>query len=188
MLSLTGNNVVNVVAYRKTLPIARSAQVAMLTAVGAAIGIGWLVGPRRADRGDRDRGVRRRARCGRTNLTRAVRVGAPVLALGSGSTSGFSGTSDPLNGTAIRALRLDYFVGARCTGVHGRRRDESRVFTDVELLDTSAYWLMAAALPIILVATFAGRSFNRSVGESGDTKLFWTVMGGRTCRLVVPVL
>jgi hypothetical protein len=47
---------------------------------------------------------------------------------------------------------------------------------------------MAAALPIILVATFAGRSLNRSVGESEDTKLFWTVMGGHTSRLVVTAL
>jgi hypothetical protein len=137
---LTDNNVVNVVAYRKTLPIARSAQVAMLTAVGGAIAIGWPVGaPEELIAATVIAAFGGALVAERTNLTRVVRVGAPVLALGSGSTSGFSGTSDPLNGTAIRALRLDHFVRARCTGVHGRRRDESRVFTDVELLDTSSY-------------------------------------------------
>lgn len=43
----------------------------------------------------------------------------------------------------------------------------------------------AAAVPLMLVSTFAGRRFNSTIGEVGYARLFWGVIGGYTVRLLL---
>lgn len=43
----------------------------------------------------------------------------------------------------------------------------------------------AAAVPLMLVSTFAGRRFNPTIGEVGYDRLFWGVIGGYTARLLL---
>jgi hypothetical protein len=122
----------------------------------------------------------------RLDLSRLRRLGAPLLAFGSGATSGFSGTSGPLKGMAIRQLDLDraHFVGAASLASLVGDVTKTAVFTEAELLSGDSFLLAATALPLMLVATFSGRRINRSIGERGYTFLFWGVMTGYTFRLL----
>ena len=187
-LLLAGNNVVKVFAYRETLPFKRAAIVVGLLAVGAAIGARLLVSSPEdvvtvavivsfvvaliAERFD---------------LSRLRTVGGPFLAFGSGATSGFSGTSGPLKGMAIRQLGLDrtHFVGAASLASLVGDATKTAVFTEAELLDGSAFLLAILAVPLMLAATFTGRRINQSIGEKGYSALFWAVMAGYTVRLLV---
>jgi uncharacterized membrane protein YfcA len=123
----------------------------------------------------------------RLDLSRLRRVGGPLLALGSGATSGFSGTSGPLKGMAIRQLELDraHFVGAASLASLAGDATKATIFTEAGLLGGDSFLLAAAAVPLMLVATFAGRRINRAIGERGYTSLFWAVMAGYTARLVL---
>jgi hypothetical protein len=110
----------------------------------------------------------------------------PFLALGSGATSGFSGTSGPLKGMAIRQLDLDrsHFVGAASLASFAGDAAKTVVFAQAELLVSSSATIAVLAVPLMIVSTFAGRSINYSIGEKGYTTLFWAVMGGYSLRLV----
>jgi uncharacterized membrane protein YfcA len=110
-----------------------------------------------------------------------------VLALGSGATSGFSGTSGPLKGLAIRQLELDrgHFVGAASLASLVGDLTKTAVFTEAQLLGSDSYTLALMAVPLMLVATFSGRRINQTIGERGYSLLFWGVMAGYTVRLVV---
>jgi uncharacterized membrane protein YfcA len=187
-LLLAGNNVVKVIAYRRTLPVRSSALVVALIAVGAAIGARLLVSSPEdvvtiaviisfvvalvAERFD---------------LQRVRTAGGPLLAFGSGATSGFSGTSGPLKGMAIRQLDLDraHFVGAASLASLVGDATKTAIFAEAELLGRTAVLLGVAAIPLMVAATFTGRHINRSIGERGYSVLFWTVMAGYTIRLIV---
>ncbi len=127
-LLLASNNVMKIIAYRKTLPFRAAAPLIVLIAVGAALGSTLLVNASDvvvtiaivlmfvasvvAERYE----------------IRRLRAGfAPVLAFVSGASSGFSGTSGPLKGAAIRNLDLDrrHFVGAAVAGLIRRRRHQN---------------------------------------------------------------
>ena len=112
-LFLALNNVVKVIAYRKTLPVRKTLLVVVLVGVGAAIGARLLVAaPEEIVTIAVIVSFAMALVAERMNLSRLRRVGAPVLAFGSGATSGFSGTSGPLKGMAIRQLDLDrIFIG-----------------------------------------------------------------------------
>ncbi len=186
-LLLAGNNVVKVVAYRMTLPFKKAAVVVGLLALGAAIGARLLVSSPEdlvtvavivsfvlallAERFD---------------LSRLRAVGGPFLAFGAGATSGFSGTSGPLKGVAIRQLNLDrrHFVGAASLASLAGDATKAAVFAEAQLLDGSALMLAVLAIPLMIAATFSGRKINQSIGERGYSVLFWTVMAGYTARLL----
>lgn len=187
-LLLAGNNVIKILAYRKTLPLKKSLLIILLVALGAGVGAGLLVAAPEdvvavavivtfvialvAERFD---------------LSALRRVGAPVLALGSGATSGFSGTSGPLKGMAIRQLDLDrrHFVGAASLASLAGDATKAAVFTEAQLLTGDSFVIALAAVPLMLVATFTGRRINQSIGEQGYTWLFWGVMAGYATRLLV---
>lgn len=187
-LLLAGNNVVKVIAYRGSLPFRKAALVILLVSVGAALGARLLVsspevlvtaaviisfvGALIAERRD---------------LTRIRTTGGPLLALGAGATSGFSGTSGPLKGMAIRQLQLDraHFVGAASLASLFGDATKAAVFAEAQLLDGSALLLALMAAPLMIIATFTGRRINHSIGEAGYSTLFWTVMAGYTVRLLV---
>lgn len=186
-LLLAGNNVVKVIAYRRTLPYKKAAVVIALLAVGAAIGARLLVSSPEdvvtvavivsfvlaliAERFD---------------LSRSRAAGGPLLAFGSGATSGFSGTSGPLKGMAIRQLNLDrrHFVGAAALASLVGDATKTAIFAEAQLLDRDAIVLAVLAVPLMIVATFGGRRINHALGETGYSVLFWSVMAGYTVRLL----
>ena len=187
-LLLAANNVVKVFAYRETLPYRKALVVIVLVAVGAAVGALLLVAaPERVVTVMVIVSFVIALLAERFDLTRLRRIGGPVLALGSGATSGFSGTSGPLKGMAIRQLELDraHFVGAASLASLAGDATKATVFTEAGLLSGDSFLVALAAVPLMLVATFAGRRINRSIGERGYTSLFWGVMAGYTVRLAL---
>jgi uncharacterized membrane protein YfcA len=186
-LLLALNNVVKVFAYRKTLPFRKAAVVVVLVAVGAAIGARLLVvAPVELVTIAVIASFAVALIAERMDLSRLRAIGGPFLAVGSGATSGFSGTSGPLKGMAIRQLDLDrsHFVGAASLASFAGDAAKTVVFAQAELLVSSSATIAVLAVPLMIVSTFAGRSINYSIGEKGYTTLFWAVMGGYSLRLV----
>lgn len=186
-LLLALNNVVKVFAYRKTLPFRKAAVVIILVAVGAAVGAGLLVAaPVEIVTIAVIASFAFALIAERMGLSGVRSVGGPVLALGSGATSGFSGTSGPLKGMALRQLNLDrsHFVGAASLASFAGDAAKTVVFAQAELLVSSSVMIALLAFPLMILSTFAGRSINYSIGEKGYTALFWAVMGGYSLRLV----
>lgn len=187
-LLLAGNNVVKVLAYRETLPFRKAAVVIVLLAIGAAVGSRLLVAaPETLVTIGVITSFAIALLAERLDLDRIRTPGGPFLAFGSGATSGFSGTSGPLKGMAIRQLELDraHFVGAASLASLVGDATKTAVFAEAQLLDRSAVLLAVAAVPLMFVATLGGRQINRSLGERGYTGLFWSVMAGYTVRLLV---
>jgi len=187
-LLLAANNVVKVFAYRETLPLRKALLVIVLVAVGAAVGARLLVSaPERVVTVAVIVSFVIALIAERLDLSRLRRVGGPLLAVGSGATSGFSGTSGPLKGMAIRQLELDraHFVGAASLISLAGDATKATVFTEAGLLSGDSFLVALVAVPLMLVATFTGRRINRSIGERGYTSLFWGVMAGYTVRLVL---
>ncbi|MEX0863906.1 MAG: sulfite exporter TauE/SafE family protein [Acidimicrobiia bacterium] len=187
-LLLAVNNVMKVIAYRKTLPLRRSLVVIILIALGAGIGARLLVvAPENVVSIAVIVSFALALIAERLDLSGLRRVGGPVLAFGSGATSGFSGTSGPLKGMAIRQLDIDraHFVGAASVVSLVGDATKAAVFTEAELLGADSFLIAIAAVPLMVLATFAGRRINRSIGERGYTWLFWLVMAGYTVRLLL---
>ena len=220
-LLLALNNVVKVIAYRQTIPLAQSALVIVLTIVGAAIGatllvsapasvvsvavvsvialslLGeWLASTSRTrvaaapPLGLASRSRTRGAAAPALRLasrSRTRRATGPPLALASGATSGFSGTSGPLKGIALRNLELDRFHMAGAASAVSLAGDATKtaIFADAQLLGAEAVMLALVCAPLMLVATFTGRTLNRTAGERGYAILFWMVMCGYSARLVI---
>lgn len=187
-LLLAANNVVKVFAYRETLPYRRALVVIVLVAVGAALGARLLVSaPERVVTVAVIVSFAIALVAERLDLRRLRQVGGPVLALGAGATSGFSGTSGPLKGMALRQLELDraHFVGAASLASLAGDVTKATVFTEAGLLSGDSFLVALAAVPLMLAATFGGRRVNRSIGEKGYTSLFWVVMAGYTVRLAL---
>ncbi|MEE2733555.1 MAG: sulfite exporter TauE/SafE family protein [Pseudomonadota bacterium] len=196
-LLLAANNVAKVVVYRKTLPLAQAALIAVAVMVGAALGaglmvqapehwvtIGVLIALIATFAGDFV--VRRGVSKDASIQAPARKAWAGLLAFTSGATSGFSGTSGPLKGVALRSLSLDrqYLVGAASLVSLVGDMTKAAVFTQSGLLGQSHLMLAAVLVPVMALCTLAGRSLNQQVGEKGFAILFWTVMAGYGVRLV----
>jgi hypothetical protein len=187
-LLLAANNVVKVFAYRETLPYRKAQVVIVLVAVGAGLGARLLVAaPERVVTIAVIVSFVLALIAERLDLSRLRKAGGPLLAFGSGATSGFSGTSGPLKGMAIRQLDLDraHFVGAASLVSLVGDATKTAVFTEAGLLGGASYMIALAAAPLMIIATFTGRRINREIGERGYTRLFWGVMAGYTLRLVL---
>lgn len=187
-LLLAANNVAKVIAYRRVIPLRPVAVVLILTVLGAALGARLLVA---APAQWVSVGIivsialtfileRGKAATVRKGL-------GPALAFGAGATSGFSGTSGPLKGAALRSLALDrqHLVGAASVVSLAGDAMKVAVFSHASLLDERSIPLLLAALPLTVVATLAGRRLNRAVGERGYAVLFWCVMAGYSVRLLL---
>ena len=188
-LLLALNNVVKVIAYRRTIPLGNSAAVIVLTILGTAVGASLLVAAPESLVG-----AAVVASIALTLLAewlvpriRFRQVAAAPLAFASGATSGFSGTSGPLKGIALRNLALDRFHMAGAASAVSLAGDATKtaIFADAALLGEGALTLAAACVPLMLVATFTGRRLNRTAGERGYAILFWTVMCGYSARLLL---
>jgi uncharacterized membrane protein YfcA len=189
-LLLAANNVFKVFAYRRTIPWRKAAVVVLCTVTGAAVGARLLVGAPPALVG-----VAVICSFALTLLLERVgfeagrRVASPVLALGSGATSGFSGTSGPLKGVAIRNLDLDrlHFVGAASLVSFAGDATKTAIYTNAALLDSHAFLLAAIAVPLMAAGTATGRTLNGRVSERGFAVLFWTVMTGYSIRILTVI-
>lgn len=189
-LLLGVNNVFKVIAYRGTIPFRAAAMIILLIAAGAALGATAMVhspplivaaGVLVAFLGTL---VMERTRfdLGRT-------VFAPVLAFASGATSGFSGTSGPLKGVAIRNLDLDraHFAGAASVASLVGDLTKTTVFAHAQLLDGRALQILVLVLPLMLLGTLSGFRLNRQLGEHAFTVFFWIVMAGYGVRILISI-
>jgi len=185
-LLLAANNVVKVIAYRRTLPWRKAIVVILLVSAGAWVGARLLVSaPEDLVTVAVIVSFAFALVAERLGLNQVRRVEGPVLALAAGATSGFSGTSGPLKGMALRQLDLDraHFVGAASLVSLAGDATKVVVFTESGLLTGDSLAVTVMAIPLMLIATFAGRRVNFSIGERGYGYLFWAVMGGYTLRL-----
>jgi hypothetical protein len=187
-LLLAANNVVKAFAYRETLPFRKALTVVVLVALGAFLGARLLVAaPEDVVTVAVILSLALVLMAERLDLSWVRRLGGPVLAFGSGATSGFSGTSGPLKGMAIRRLDVDraHFVGAASLVSLVGDVTKTAVFTEDSLVGGDTFVVALGAVPLMLIATFTGRRINRSIGEPGYTFLFWGVMAGYTTRLLL---
>jgi len=185
-LLLAFNNVAKAVAYRKTLPVKKSLLVVVPTVIGAFIGASLL------------------ARAPETWVVTAViaslaaslvveavsgtsqrTVGAPLLAGAAGVTSGFSGTSGPLKGVAVRGLGLDrrHTVGAATLASLAGDVTKSLTFAGEGLLGSRQLLLALACIPLMIGGTMLGYQFNGRLGDDGYRKWFWLIIGAYGLRL-----
>ncbi len=109
---------------------------------------------------------------------------APVLAFLSGATSGFSGTSGPLKGIALRNLNLDHmqFVAAASMVSFVGDVLKTGIFAEAGLLQ-GTWSTLLWAVPLMLLGTYAGYRMNQNVEERWFSILFWTVIAAYTLRL-----
>lgn len=190
-LLLGCNNVLKVGAYRHSIPWRASAVVVTLVAMGAFLGAAAM-----ASASESVVVVAVLFMLVLTLVTERtgwepVRVAfAPGYAFVSGATSGFSGTSGPLKGAAIRHLGLDrrHFVGAASVASLAGDLTKTAVFADAELLGEGALMIAAGAVPLMVIGTWMGVTLNRRAGERGFLLLFWSVMAGYGARLVTALV
>lgn len=185
-LLLATNNLVKLWVYRQTLPLKAAALITGCTVVGAFLGARVLV----AAPDDVVRtavlimlpvaflsegwgGVRRPS------------LAAPLAGL-AGLTSGFSGASGPLKGVAIRSLGLDrlHTVGAAALVSVTADLTKSAVFGSAGLVGATHLQLAMLSLPVMALATVAGRRFTCMLGEDGYARLFWLVISCYALRLI----
>lgn len=186
-LLLAANNVAKTFAYRKTIPLRPAAVIIVVTAIGSYIGARLLIeAPERAVT------VAVMASFAVALLAERIpgpsvgRALGPIFAFAGGATSGFSGTSGPLKGIAVRSLRVDrqHFVGAASLASLVGDATKTATYTEAGLLGREDLLLALALIPVMIAATLAGRRFNSGIGERGHAALFWAVMGGYTFRLL----
>lgn len=187
-LLLAGNNVFKLIAYRQTLPYRKTVTILVMITIGTTLGARLLVSTTEPVVAV---GVivafAASVLVERVDLVRIRRVSAPVLALASGATSGFSGTSGPLKGVAIRNLGVDrrHFVGAASLASFVGDVSKSTIYAEAGLLGSSELVIALAAIPLMVLGTFMGRWVNQEVGERGYAALFWAVMAGYSGRLLL---
>lgn len=186
-LLLAANNLVKLAAYRKTLPLRAAGMITVAVMLGAAVGAGLMVS---APESWVTAMVLTMIVA--TFIADFLPMGvmktswAGLLAFSSGATSGFSGTSGPLKGVAIRSLGLQrqYFVGAAAIVSVVGDLTKASVFSYSGLLEKGDLLLIALLLPVMITATLAGRGINQRIGEQGYAVLFWAAMAGYAGRLV----
>ena len=184
---LAGNNIAKVVAYRRTVPLKAASGVLALTIVGSFLGAELLVrAPERIVQVAVVLALVLGFAAERLRVSSAPRLSAGGLALVAGLTSGFSGTSGPLKGLALRRLELDrmHLVGAASAVSLVSDVVKGSVYLRAGLVDRDAWVVVLACVLLMPLATLTGRRINRQVGEVAYSGLFWTVMMGYTLRLL----
>jgi uncharacterized protein len=186
-LLLAANNLVKIFAYRGTIPWLKSLVVLVLVVIGSALGAALLVAaPESWVSAAVVLSIVLGLLAERLKLPSAQKIGVPILAFASGATSGFSGTSGPLKGVALRMLNFDrsHMVGAASIVSLAGDATKASIYAGAGLLGTQSLLLMAALFPVMIASTFFGRYLNSKVGERGYAVLFWTVMAGYSLRLL----
>lgn len=187
-LLLMGNNVAKVIAYRHTIPLRAVAVVLVLTLAGTFVGAQLLLGaPETWVSAAIILAFALSFVAELIGTVRWLRGSTPLLAFAAGATSGFSGTSGPLKGMALRNLGLDrlHLVGAASVVSLAGDAMKTAIFARAGLLDATSLWVLVLAIPLMLLATLAGRRLNRQMGERAFAALFWVVIAGYSVRLVL---
>jgi uncharacterized membrane protein YfcA len=187
-LLLASNNLVKLLAYRHTLPLRAAIVVTSFTVVGAFAGSRLFVAvPEHAITLSIIGSFVLALVIERLGLIRARNGLAPIFGLAAGATSGFTGTSGPLKGAAVRSLGLcrTYTVGAAALVSTVGDVTKCLVYADAGLLGAQAFATALFAVPLMFAATFAGRRFNGHIGEGGYARLFWLVIAGYSVRLIL---
>lgn len=185
-LLLAGNNVAKAVAYRDDLPFRRALIVIGPTVAGAWIGASLLiVAPERLVTVAVIVSIAATLALEVATGSSHRPVGVPLLAGGAGLTSGFSGTSGPLKGVAVRGLGLapSATVGAATLASLAGDVTKSLTFASDGYLGERQLAVAVGMIPLMVVGTALGRRFNRRLGSDGYTTWFWIVMGGYSLRL-----
>lgn len=186
-LLLATNNVFKIVADRRTLPVTQAVLISAAVMAGALLGAGLMVQAPESWIQIGVIAVLIATFAGDFLVTGPVRrAWAGLLAFGAGAISGFSGTSGPLKGLALRSLQLDrqHLVGAASIASLIGDLTKTAVFTQAGLLGQNQLILALVLLPVMVLCTLGGRKLNQQVGEKGYAILFWTVMAGYGARLV----
>jgi uncharacterized protein len=185
---LAANNLVKIGAYRRFLPWRASAAITICSVAGAFLGARVLVSaPERLV----DMAVVTSLAAALLFEKQRAETHSPLLggglAFAAGATSGFAGTSGPLKGAAIRSLRCDRMQTVGAAAIVSAAADgmKAGVFGHAGLLDGDVALLALAAVPLMIVATFAGRQFTQRIGERHYARLFWLVIGGYAARLLL---
>ena len=186
-LLLGVNNIFKCIAYRHSIPWREVALIVVLLSIGAYLGASALL------------------KAPAWLVTFAVlftflatfviekkrwittgKVLGPSLAFVSGASSGFSGTSGPLKGIAIRNLNLDrmHFAGAASVASLAGDMTKVGVFTKGGMLNESIIVIVLGSVPLMLLGTYLGFRTNKRVGEYAFSFLFWGVMIGYGFRLI----
>lgn len=188
-LLLAGNNVVKVALYRRTIPMRKAALVAVLVGLGALVGAKAMVSaPEQVVTWTVIGAFALTFVAERRGTARALeRAGTPSLAFASGATSGFSGTSGPLKGVAVRSLGFDRanLVGALSVVSLVGDAVKASVFTEAGLLGADSYRVALMAIPIMLASSYAGKRVNERLGDRRFAALFWCVIAAYTGRLLL---
>ena len=189
-LVLAWNNVFKVIAYRQTIPLGEGWPLVAVAAVGSlsgglllvsapgqvvylgivAVTIGTLV----IEVGASER------------LLRTRRAAAVPMMAASTVLSGFSGSSGPLKGAAIRSLglpRLEHVGLAAVVSLVGDMV-KVEVFAGAGLLMDVPWPMVLPALPLMPFAAWVGRTVNQRINEPVFQWLFWSVVGGYLLRMV----
>ena len=185
-LLLGGNNVLKVIAYRAHLPFRAAGLVVILLTIGAAVGASTLVAvPAEYVAIAIIASFVISLIAEKRDWSLSQKFGAPFLAFSAGATSGFSGTSGPLKGVALRHLRLDraHLVGGASLASLAGDATKAAVFAEAGLLSTTSLKVMVLAVPLMVLGTLLGRRINRRIGETGYAILFWGVMAGYSVRV-----
>ena len=187
-LLLACNNVVKVFAYRATLPFKGAGVVLVCTILGAATGASLLTAVSETIVVS---AVLVSLACSlvleQFELSKARKRSAPIFALASGALSGFSGTSGPLKGIAVKNLGLDrmFTVGAASIVSLGGDLTKTAVFTEAGLYGGDAWAVAVLAVPLMLAGTFTGRRLTRWLGDRRWSAVFWVTMVGYSARLLL---
>ncbi len=186
-LLLAFHNVAKVAVYRRTIPLRSAAAVLVLTVVGAAAGASLMrAAPERWVGGAVVASVAAAFLAERLGHYRIRRAPALVCSLLSGALSGFSGTSGPLKGLALRSLALDrlHLVGAASAVSLAGDVTKSAIFLEGSLLSERSWAIVLWTVPLMPLAALTGRLLSRRMGEVGYAMLFWAVMAGYSARLL----
>jgi len=187
-LLLMGNNVAKAIAYRRSIPLRAVAVTLILTLAGTFVGAQLLLGaPETWVSAAIILAFAFSFIAERIGTMRWLPISTPLLAFAAGATSGFSGTSGPLKGVALRNLGLDrlHLVGAASIVSLAGDAMKTAIFARAGLLDATSVWVLLLAVPLMLLATLAGRHLNRRMGERAYAALFWAVIAGYSARLLL---
>jgi uncharacterized protein len=187
-LLLASNNVAKIVAYRHTIPIRAASGLLLLTVAGSALGARLLVAaPERLVQVAIVTSISLAFLLEQVRLDGIRLATSPFGAFFAGATSGFSGTSGPLKGLALRSLSLDrlHFIGAASAISLAGDLMKTVMYTEASLLDRNSLAIALLAVPLMPLATFAGRQFNLRISERVFARMFWTIMAGYSLRLIL---
>jgi len=194
-LMLGGNNIFKVIAYRKSIPVKQSLFLVLAAMLGALIGASLLLD---APEILVDIGVvaaliiafgfelrSKSERLHYQNENRFRKRLSPFFAFFGGASSGFSGTSGPLKGIALRSQNFDRFhlVGAASlVSLCGDFTKTVVFFNNGNYAGETIMWALAA-IPVMFLGTTLGKNVNRELGERYFALVFWFVMASYGVRL-----